>query len=145
MDYLEYAKCFILIILLSVASVGDLRTKTISNKLVIVGSLIGILFTLVQLDMAKTFDAVMGAVISAGILLVISLITREGIGFGDVKLFACVGLFLGVGGALAALVISIMISGVAALILLLTKKVNKKTSIPFAPFILVGTLISIFL
>lgn len=143
MQYIILLKYLVLIVILIIATIKDIKTKTISNKLILVSILLGCIFSVVFLDMAKVFDSIMGAIIGGGILLIISLLSKEGVGYGDVKLFFSVGLFLGAQETITALILSILASGIGALLLLITKKVQKSSSIPFAQFILIGTVIAL--
>jgi leader peptidase (prepilin peptidase)/N-methyltransferase len=71
-----------------------------------------------------------------------------GMGFGDVNLAGVLGLFLGyiswgalITGAFAAFVLG----GIFGVALLLTRKVNRKSGIPFGPWMLIGAWIGILL
>ena len=66
------------------------------------------------------------------------------LGFGDVKLFAVCGLFLGVKSLILSLIISSVIASVVLVIVSKIKKKEKGTEYPFGPFITVAVLISVF-
>ncbi|MGL5978411.1 MAG: prepilin peptidase [Erysipelotrichaceae bacterium] len=61
-----------------------------------------------------------------------------GLGGGDVKLMATAGFLLGYQAILVALFIGIMIGGIVGIYLLATKRVGRKTEIPFGPYLAVG-------
>lgn len=63
---------------------------------------------------------------------------KEGLGFGDVKLMGVSGLIIGLDGIIIAIIISSFISLIYVLI---SKKKNKE--IPFAPFLVIGIMISL--
>ena len=63
-------------------------------------------------------------------------------GMGDIKLFAPIGLFLGWRMCILALITAIVLAGISSLILMLTGTKKRKDTIPFGPFIVLGTLIS---
>lgn len=65
-----------------------------------------------------------------------------GMGLGDVKLMAAVGILLGWKQTLLAAFFGIVIGCIAALILKLRKKRGWKSEIPFGPFLCVGTFLS---
>lgn len=69
------------------------------------------------------------------------------IGFGDAKLALGMGFLLGMGGGLAAVLIAFWIGAIVGVVLLLLKKYGftMKSEIPFAPFLVLGTLVSFFL
>lgn len=78
-------------------------------------------------------------------LLGIFLFTKgRGIGFGDVKLAANLGLFMGIAYALTALYLSFIIGAIVGTIIMVIRKGNMKTKIPFGPFILIGVAIVMF-
>jgi leader peptidase (prepilin peptidase)/N-methyltransferase len=78
--------------------------------------------------------------ICGGIVAVISIITKGSIGMGDAKLFACVGIWFGLQTTLGIMLIATMLSGFVGLILLTFKKVNRKTTMPFAPYVFLATI-----
>jgi prepilin signal peptidase PulO-like enzyme (type II secretory pathway) len=89
---------------------------------------------------------IIAAVIASGFLWVLHLITKgRGMGMGDVKLAFFMGLFLGYPKIIVAMYGAFIIGALVGLVLLITKKIKKKTQIPFGPFLILGTLIAWFL
>ncbi len=132
----------LLIILLVIATIVDIKEKIIPNWLVFVGFIIGSVNAF--LNPAMSIASAAMAMVSAGVLLwTISYISKGGLGIGDVKLFACVGLFLGIDKIISAIIYATMISGLVGLLLLLINYSNRKKTMPFAPFILIGVLFTI--
>jgi len=74
-----------------------------------------------------------------------TLIAKNSIGGGDLKLFLVMGLFLGLQGTWSAVFLSLIVSFVIAVVLLATKKKSRKDAIPFGPALMIGTYMSIFL
>jgi leader peptidase (prepilin peptidase)/N-methyltransferase len=87
--------------------------------------------------------------IAAGALglaaLLCGLVLKNSIGFGDIKLFIVMGLLLGLGGIWNSIFVSLVISFIISIVLLITKKKKRKDAIPFAPAIMIGTYLSVFL
>lgn len=79
------------------------------------------------------------------ILALMRLIVKNGIGFGDIKLFAVIGLFFGIKNTLTITFCSFVISFAVSIFFLATKRKSKKDQIAFAPFILSGFLMSTIL
>ncbi|MDO8620788.1 MAG: prepilin peptidase [Candidatus Levybacteria bacterium] len=81
------------------------------------------------------------------LFLLLHLITRgKGMGFGDVKLVFLIGLFLGILNAILALYLAFLTGAVVGLILILWgKRKFFGGKIPFGPFLVLGTFISLFL
>jgi leader peptidase (prepilin peptidase) / N-methyltransferase len=63
-------------------------------------------------------------------------------GFGDVKLAFALGLFLGFPEIATALFLAFLIGSVVGLIIVVAQKKNIKSEIPFAPFLVTGTLLA---
>lgn len=69
---------------------------------------------------------------------------REGLGFGDVKMLAMIGAFLGPKGVIGAIVISSMLGSVVGLIIMLVQRKDLKLSVPYGPFLAIGALTYLF-
>jgi leader peptidase (prepilin peptidase)/N-methyltransferase len=83
-----------------------------------------------------------GFLVGAGLLFIVALIWRGGMGMGDVKLGAFIGVIVGYPLAFVCLLISVIAGGVFATGLLLAKRKGRKESIPFAPFLVAGGIIT---
>ena len=76
---------------------------------------------------------------AAGALLVLAAVYSAGLGMGDVKLAVLLGFALG-SGVLLAVTLGFVAAGIFSLALLVTGRVERKTAIPLAPFLGLGTL-----
>ena len=133
---------FAVIALLILAAIIDVREYRIPDKLVVVGAVVGLTFSL--FDPPRGFlNSLIGGVAAGIVLLLIYYITKGGLGLGDVKLFGCVGFYLGIESTVSAMLIAAVLSGLFSLVLICINRDNKKREIPFAPFILAGTLAAI--
>lgn len=65
-------------------------------------------------------------------------------GFGDVKLMGALGLYFGLSNIIVITLLSFLIGAILSIILLVTKIKKMDEYIPFGPFIVLGTFISIF-
>ena len=70
---------------------------------------------------------------------------KNGIGFGDMKLFIVMGLMLGLDGIWGAVFLALIVSFLIAAFALITKKKTRKDAIPFGPALVIGTYLSICL
>lgn len=87
----------------------------------------------------------MGAfIITLPIALIVYPSHGKWMGEGDVKLALGLGIFTAYQGAVLTLVMSFLLGGFFGAIALMTKKARLKSAIPFAPFLIIGALISIF-
>ncbi|MNN84706.1 Type 4 prepilin-like proteins leader peptide-processing enzyme [compost metagenome] len=75
-------------------------------------------------------------------MLIVAIVSRGGMGLGDVKLLFLLGWVLGLYNVIPAFIISCLVGSVAGGILLLLKVVKPKQAIPFGPFLLIGALVS---
>lgn len=90
------------------------------------------------------WQAVYGAMVSVGIMLVIYWLSRGGMGFGDVKLAFVLGVWLGLEQSLACLLIAFVVGGVVGVMLLLTGIKSRKDAIPFGPYLCVSGWVCLF-
>ena len=74
-----------------------------------------------------------------------TLLMKNSVGAGDMKLFVVMGLLLGMHGIWGAIFASLIVSFVVAIVLLVSKKKTRKDAIPFGPALVVGTFLSVFL
>ncbi|MGN0342795.1 MAG: prepilin peptidase [Roseburia sp.] len=79
-----------------------------------------------------------------GVMMLLRLIIKDGIGMGDIKLLMLMALFQGENGLVSSVMTSLILLFFFAVGLLITRKKNRKDFIPFGPAILIGTYISIF-
>lgn len=87
--------------------------------------------------------AVLGSAGAWGALLVLHLISPGGMGFGDVRLAALIGLDLGWIGAsevVFGLFAGFIFAAVIGLALLATRRRGRSDAVPFGPFLAAGTL-----
>lgn len=77
--------------------------------------------------------------ITVGIFIVVlSVLTRGGIGIGDGIIFMICGLLFGLYENSILLFLSLVFSAVASGVLIITKHVGRKYTLPFAPFVFAG-------
>jgi prepilin signal peptidase PulO-like enzyme (type II secretory pathway) len=134
---------FTVILLLVTAAIIDVREGRIPDKLVVAGIALGLAFSLFD-SSGDILNSIMGGMASGLVLLLIYYITKGGLGLGDVKLFGCVGVYLGISRTVSAMLIAAVLSGLFSLALICVNRDNRKRQLPFAPFILVGALAAIF-
>jgi leader peptidase (prepilin peptidase)/N-methyltransferase len=84
--------------------------------------------------------AAAGGGIGLGIFFLIVIVSRGGMGWGDVKLAALIGLVTGFPLVFVALLIGVILGGVVAALLLLLKVKKRKEAIPFGPFLAIGAI-----
>jgi leader peptidase (prepilin peptidase)/N-methyltransferase len=133
--------------LLIIATVIDLEFQIIPNGLVIIGIVAGFIFSLLGLSVPLV-DALIGMLVGGGIFLLVALLAqlilkREGIGGGDIKFMAMIGLFIGWRLTILSILLSIYSGGLIGGLLLLFGIKKRSDAIPYGPFIALGTFLSI--
>ncbi|TDX53034.1 prepilin peptidase [Orenia marismortui] len=132
-----------LIALLIVCTFIDLKYQIIPNKItypgIIIFFIISFFFNHITIK-----SSLLGIVLSGGFLLVIAIVSRGGMGIGDVKLAAMVGSVIGVKYTIIGIFIGSLIGSIISLILIGFNIKDRKDRIPFGPFIAIGTVVMIF-
>ena len=128
------------ICVLLVCAGTDLLSYRVAN-VVTYPAMLGALVVGATVPGASLGEVLAGGALAAGVLLVPSLLTGGvGMGMGDVKLVAFVGLALGFESLVAALLFMALLGGLAAVLLLATGLRQRGQPIPYAPFISLGAL-----
>lgn len=83
-----------------------------------------------------------GAALLLATMALIQAASRGGIGGGDVKLAAVIGLALGPRLGLLALGVAFVLGGLAGAVLLAMHRVGRRDPVPFAPFLVAGTAVA---
>jgi prepilin signal peptidase PulO-like enzyme (type II secretory pathway) len=138
-----YACLFIIIFVI------DLEHSLILNKLVYPGIIVAFLLSLYpwpwfseSIGMRVAYAALGGA-IGFVIFLLIALVSRGGMGWGDVKLAALIGLATGFPLVFVAIIMAAILGGIVAVALLIAKKRGRREMIPFGPFLAVATMVTL--
>ena len=132
------------------AMLFDIRQRRIPNTLVLAmftGWMLLILpelFLDTQAGLLLLADSMLGFLLGGGIFLSVYLLSRRGLGGGDVKFMAAAGLFLGFGATLPAILYGTVLAALSGLVLIALKKIKRKDTIPLAPFLLAGIMITVF-
>ena len=90
-------------------------------------------------------QALLGGALGFGIFLLLALIGRGAMGLGDVKLAGVIGLMTGYPLVVAALALGIVLGGVAAIALLVTRRAGRKGTMAYAPYLALGTIVVLLL
>lgn len=149
-ENLTLIKYLILTPMLLSAFVIDYRLQIIPNRLNLTMFEVGIVIAFLYgtSNVAITIDMLLGMLVGGGIFLAITAIGgliygREAMGFGDVKLMGALGLYFGVSNILVISVMSFLIGAILGIILIVSKIKKSDEYIPFGPFIVIATFITI--
>jgi len=127
----------------------DLEHSLILNKVVYPTMVVALLLSLYpwpwfseSIGMRVAYAALGGA-IGFVVFLLIALVSRGGMGWGDVKLAALVGLAIGFPMVLVAIIMAAILGGVVAVVLLATRRRGRREMIPFGPFLAVAAMVTL--
>lgn len=124
-----------------IVTVADLKYMRIPNKVLLFFAPILIVLRFAFMD-AAWWHYVLGGVFGGGLILLVVLLSKGGMGMGDVKLFALCGLILGIGPVILAFMLACAFGTVVGVMLIVFKVVQHKQPVPFGPWLALGTLIA---
>jgi len=132
------------VLLLVPVTLIDLDHRIIPNKLMLLGTAVS-LAILALTDPGSIPEHLIAAAAAGGFLLIAAVAYPAGMGMGDVKLAAVMGLFLGrnVGAAMLVALVAGSVVG-AAIIARKGAAEGRKTAIPFGPYLAFGGLVGLF-
>lgn len=129
----------------------DLRDLVIPNRIVYPALISGIfllaLAAIIGSHGAAFLTALIGMAAAWLFFFIVWFIYPAGMGFGDVRLAALIGLFagwLGLGAVVAAIMFGLILASLIGVILIITKRRGRKEAVPFGPFLAAGAAIAIF-
>lgn len=140
----------------------DFDHKIIPNQITFSGIPIGLaasfvfpdimpdIMTGVKSHAGGLLQSLVGAVVGGGFLYLVGaigqrILKKEVMGFGDVKLLAMIGAFIGWKSTLLTIILSSFIGTLVGVMLIVMSRAKWQSQIPFGPYIVMGTLISYFL
>ena len=130
--------CFLMLI-----AVIDLRYRLILNVLLFPAAVITLLLGLTLREFSL-LSVLLGGGFGLAVFAFAAFIRPGELGAGDVKLATLIGLMFGFPVVIMPLLVGVLAGGIAAFFLLLTRRGNRSTRIPYAPFLCFGALIALF-
>jgi len=135
---------FLFIIILIIIFVYDALYKIILSGIIWFGAIIGFIINYFFFHYSLS-SLLWGVLIGGGFFLLQFLVSKgKWIGGGDVRMGVMMGIWLGFPNILAALFLAYILGALVAVILLLSKKKEMNSEIPFGTFLSLGTFISLF-
>lgn len=148
---LKISRYWILMYALLLLAILDCEKRIIPNRALLV--LLGIRMILLVLDCIcfpelwkeVLMSSLGGMIGGGGLFLIAGILARKGMGMGDIKMIAVVGFYLGFQLLMSDLVISLFLTVLGGIFNLAVRKKPLHSAMPFAPFVAVGTWITILL
>lgn len=145
-----YTSCVIAAVL-SLIGIADLKYQIIPDQFVLFLVLAGVCADSIDLSGKhlihnSVISPILGAAAGAGLMLAISLLgqllyRKEALGFGDVKLFAAVGLMAGFPFVFFVFLLTILLAFLSILVLFIRRKIDFGTYFALGPFICLALLL----
>jgi len=136
---LVYLAFLAVLVLLAATDLEQRRLPHLLLDPFIVGAIIFVPFN----PAISPLDAVIGAAAGVGVLGLLGLVVRGGLALGDLYLVAPLGLLLGFPGIIGALFLAALLVAIASLGLLAARRVGLRSYVPFGPFLVVGTVLTL--
>jgi leader peptidase (prepilin peptidase)/N-methyltransferase len=128
------------VVLLVVACI-DLAHTIIPDAITLPGLLVGLLASL-GLTPVGLGNALIGALLGGGVFFIIAVLSRGGMGGGDIKLIAMIGAFLGWQAVLTTMLLGALLLTLLGLTLMLVRQQRRQDPLPFGPFLATGALLT---
>jgi leader peptidase (prepilin peptidase)/N-methyltransferase len=132
----------LILAILVLLTATDLEQRRLPHVLLDPLILIAAAFVLVN-PAVEWRDALIGAVAAVAFLGILGLVVRGGVALGDLFLVAPLGLILGWPAIFVAMFVAGLLSAVVSIGLLLTRRAGLRSYIPFGPFLVAGTVITL--
>ena len=140
-DAAEIAIDLVFVTMLAAITLTDLEQRIIPNKILVAGAVLCVAIA-APTDPGGLPERAIAAAAAGGILFLAALAYPGGMGLGDVKLAATMGLFLGRAVAPAILFALLAGSAVGIALLLRHGAEARRMAIPFGPFLALGGVIA---
>jgi leader peptidase (prepilin peptidase)/N-methyltransferase len=142
-DVRQFIVAVVFLAALVAITVIDLRHQIIPDAITLPGVMAGLVASLVT-GRISWIESLGGIALGAGLFVAVILLSRGGMGGGDLKLGAMLGAFLGWQALLVALFVGVVLGGMSAVALLASGRLARKDAIPFGPFLAIGGAVTLF-
>ncbi len=143
-DLLAFAAFGAWFVALVVGLATDLDQRVLPDELTLPVIPLGLVYAVSGLNPlvgSALIPAIAAAILIPAVLYLPSIPFGAGaFGMGDVKYLVGMGLLLGGERALGGTLVGLIVAGVTLLALLLTRRIGRKSYIPFGPFLIIGAL-----
>jgi leader peptidase (prepilin peptidase) / N-methyltransferase len=132
-----------LVLVLVPTALIDLEYRIIPNALMAIGAAVGLALLAVA-DASHLADHLFAAMAAGGFFFVVVLAYPAGMGMGDVKLAAVLGLYLGA-SVIPALAVALLAGTMVGVVIIARKgaRAGRKTAVPFGPFLALGGIVGL--
>lgn len=146
---------FVFVSAMVVITFIDLDFQIIPDVITLPGIVIGVISSsfllpdpFLDINSTKTIvgftNSLIGLFLGGGLFYLIAIVSRGGMGGGDIKMMGMVGAFMGWKSILLVTFIGSLLGSIAGIFLILLKGKGRKTRVPFGPFLALGSIITLF-
>jgi leader peptidase (prepilin peptidase)/N-methyltransferase len=139
----ELITALLLMSMLMILLVTDISYMLIPNKVLLFFLPLFVIMRMIH-PLEPWWYSLAGAALGFGLLFIVILLSKGGMGGGDLKLFAVLGVLLGPWGLLLSFFLSCLFGAVIGMGLIIFKVIRRREPIPFGPYIVTGTIITYF-
>jgi leader peptidase (prepilin peptidase) / N-methyltransferase len=118
----------------------DLDRKIIPNIITLPGIAVGLGLSVWALPITP-LTSLFGLLVGGALFYLIAVVSKGGMGGGDIKLIAMIGAFLGWPGALFTIFSGALLGSLVGMMLMLLGKKGRKDKVPFGPFLSCGAIL----
>lgn len=136
------------VVLLAAGGIFDVKSKKIPFVVLGAGgiwSVIGLVFKAAETGILQTLLFILTGIVPGAVLVVLSFLTEKKIGYGDGIVLMILGCMEGAGTAFLVFCTGLFLQSLFAVGLLIVKKADKQSCIPFVPFLLAARIMLLFL
>ena len=141
---MELVVALLFLSMLVIVTVSDLSTMLIPDKVLLFFGVPILLLRVTVAPLDPWWTAFVGAGLGFGILFLLAVASRGGMGGGDIKLYLVIGLVLGPLSTVLSLFLAALVGLVFGLPRLIKRQTGRDHPIPFGPFIALGAVIAYF-
>ena len=131
----------LLALTLVIVSWIDLAHTIIPDTITLPGIVAGV-FASVAITPVGLDNALIGIGLGGGLFFLVAVLSRGGMGGGDIKLIAMIGAFLGWRAVLVTILLGAFSGAIVGVALILLKQKRRKDPVPFGPFLALGALLA---
>ncbi len=129
--------------ILILVTVIDLEHRLVLNRVILPAILLALIAGLFTPDL-NWKQVLIGGLVGFGVFYLIAMLYPGGMGAGDVKLAAFIGLITGFPDVMVAIVVTIFAGGLMSLLLVVTRVRSMRDYIPYGPFLVIGGIFALF-
>lgn len=138
---IEFAKYAVFTSVITVIGMIDLDTTDVYFQVIAIGLISAMVFMgIYYYNGFPVITYIYGGALGGGLLALITVVTRGGMGWGDAEICLVCGLFLGFKLTFVMLFFSFIIGAFIGVLLILSKKKSAKDYIPFGPFVAIAAI-----